>query len=260
MAALLNATKLVDCSHLMDENTFTFMGAPLQTEILEFDLAAPAGFAKAKFNLGCDVGAHIDTPGHFFPNERTVGDITLEELTARGAVIDVTDKVAATEDGNYGLTVDDITNWESKYGEIPAGSLVVMKTGWDANIGTPKYVGQDEAGAYHFPGFSVEAAQWLIDNRDFAGLAVDSASADVGTSTDYMVHQIVLGADKYNLENLVLGEVPEGTDSLFIALPMKVKDAPETPVRVMAVVGMSFSGAAVFTAACASMVATMLAF
>ena len=87
--------------------------------------------------MGCDVGAHLDSPGHFILNARSVSEIPPSELTARAAVIDVTSKVEAHENGNYGLTVDDILAWENMYGPIEDRSLVVMKTGWDSRMGTP---------------------------------------------------------------------------------------------------------------------------
>ena len=255
-AELFGAQKIVDCSHVIDENTFSFMGVPLnRTAVYTVE---EHGFGKDKFELGCDVGAHLDSPGHFILGGRLIDELTPEELTARAAVIDVTSKVEAQADGNYGLTVEDIQEWEAKFGEIPARSLIVMKTGWDARMGTPSYVNFDsEAGAYYFPGFLPEASQWLLDNRDIVGLAIDTPSTDIGTSTEYGSHLAILGADKFNLENLTLAEVPEGKDSVFVALPVNIKDAPETPVRVMAIVGMS-AGTYILTASLA-LIATMLA-
>ena len=55
-----------------------------------------------------------------------------------------------------------------------------------------------------------------------------------------------------------MAEVPEGPDNVFIAAPVYVKDAPESNVRVMAIVGMS-AGTYLLTA-CSALVATMLAF
>ena len=46
-------------------------------------------------------------------------------------MIDLTEKTNATPYGNYGLSVQDILEWEAKYGQIPDGALVVMKTGWN---------------------------------------------------------------------------------------------------------------------------------
>lgn len=128
MAALFGGTKLVDCSPMITPNTFGFMNVPyMGTDVTT---VAQDGYQKTIFNLGCDVGAHIDSPGHFFDNARSVGDITVEELTARGAVIDVTDKVKATPYGNYGVSVQDVLDWEDQYGCIPDDSIVVMKSGW----------------------------------------------------------------------------------------------------------------------------------
>ena len=134
-----------------------------------------------------------------------------------------------------------------------------MKTGWDARMGTPEYANQNpEDGLYYFPGYLPETAEWLVENRRIVGLAIDSPSTDIGTSQTYEAHFTILGADMYNLENLTLAEVPEGKGNVFIALPIHIKDAPETSVRVMAIVGMS-AGTYILTA-CSALIATMLAF
>ena len=85
-----------------------------------------------------------------------------------------------------------------------------------------------------------------MENREIVGLAIDSPSTDIGTSQDYQAHYMILGADKYNLENLDLTEVPEGKDSVFISLPINIKNAPETSVRVMAIVGVGQNPSAAF--------------
>ena len=132
----------------------------------------------------------------------------MKELTTPAAVIDVTAKVKATPDGNYGLTIKDIQEWEAIYGEIRPGSIIIMKTGWGSKIrdGYATYTGQDAAGKMHFPGFSVESSEWLLTNRNFVGLGIDSPSLDVGTSADFMVHQNLLNpnVNKYFLENMNL--------------------------------------------------------
>ena len=134
-----------------------------------------------------------------------------------------------------------------------------MKTGWDANYGTPKYENFDDAtGKYYFPGFLPETAEWLLNERDIVGIGIDTASGDIGTSADYKAHYHILGAGHYILENLTLTEVPEGPDNVFIAAPVYIKDAPETSVRVMAIVG--YSPSTYLLTACSALIATMLAF
>ena len=89
--------------------------------------------------------------------------------------------------------------------------MIIMKTGWSSKIrdGYAAYAGQDSTGKSHFPGFSIEAALWLLSNREFVGLGTDTASVDVGTSSNFMVHQAILNPEvnKYFLENLNLEEV-----------------------------------------------------
>mgnify|MGYP006083229923 CR=1 FL=1 len=43
--------------------------------------------------MACDVGTHIDSPAHWFADARGTGDLTMEELTAPGAVIDASAQV-----------------------------------------------------------------------------------------------------------------------------------------------------------------------
>lgn len=158
-------------------------------------------------------------------------------MTAPGAVIDVTDKVRS--DSNYGVTVKDITDWEAIYGEIRPGSIIIAKTGWGSKIrdGHDVYTGKGSDGKSYYPGFSEESSTWLLNNRNFVGLGIDSPSLDVGTSPNFIVHQNLLNpsANKYFLENLNLENVEAGPDYIFVSLPMKVHGAGETPTRVMAI-------------------------
>ena len=75
-----------------------------------------------------------------------------------------------------------------------------------------RYLGTDEPGDVanlHFPGFSKEAAEWLVDERDIKAIGVDTPSIDHGPSQDFIVHRIINGANKPAFENLAnLDRVP----------------------------------------------------
>ena len=45
----------------------------------------------------------------------------------------------------------------------------------------------------------------------------------------------MLGKDKYQIENMVLTDVPP-SGVTFVSLPLKVKDGPEGEARVMAII------------------------
>jgi kynurenine formamidase len=49
------------------------------------------------------------------------------------------------------------------------------------------------------------------------------------------VHNAILGADRFQIENMVLAGVPEA-GSTIVALPLKVRGAPECCARVIAIV------------------------
>ena len=59
---------------------------------------------------------------------------------------------------------------------------------------------QDESKTLHFPGFSKEACAFLLEDREVAGLAVDTLSLDFGASKDFAAHKLWLGAGKWGLE------------------------------------------------------------
>jgi kynurenine formamidase len=87
----------------------------------------------------------------------------------------------------------------------------------------------------HFPGYSREAAELLVRQRDVAALGTDTASIDYGQSDDFIVHQIVNGANKPAFENLAnVGRLPP-TGATLIALPLKIQDGSGGPARVIAV-------------------------
>ena len=125
-ASIFGASKVVDCSHVLDGASFSFMS--LFTEPARFEeekvfTVAADGFAKSRYTMNCDLGAHLDSPAHFVAGGKTISDLSADDLTARAAVIDVSDKVDAQDDGNYGLTIDDVKEYKAKYGQIPERHL-----------------------------------------------------------------------------------------------------------------------------------------
>jgi kynurenine formamidase len=88
----------------------------------------------------------------------------------------------------------------------------------------------------HFPGFSKEAAEFLVRERNIAALAVDTASIDHGQSKDFIVHQVVNGADKPAFENVANVDRLPAAGATFIALPMKIEGGSGGPTRIVAVV------------------------
>jgi kynurenine formamidase len=194
-----------------------------------------SGYFAREISLPEHFGTHIDAPAHFVQGLWTVDQIPVERLVAPLVVLDV--RKGASENPDYQVSVDDIAAWEKTNGQIPQGAVVVARTGWESRWSSSKdYRGADSKGVLHFPGYSEEAARFLLQGRNIIGLGIDTLSIDYGPSKDYPVHKYTLSHSVYQLENVAnLGGVPESGATLVVA-PMKLEGGSGSPVRILALV------------------------
>ena len=191
------------------------------------------GYRLHDLSLSEGTGTHVDAPAHFIAGGRSIDALTMAELSAPAAVIDIRTQV--TSDPDYTLSAADVRRWEAEHGTIESGSLVILHTGWGKKFGrTDEYRNQDSDGVMHFPGFAEDAATLLVE-RGVVGIGIDTLSPDPGHSTTFGVHSIILGNDKYQIENLTnLAQLP-ATGATVIVGVMRIKDASQAPARVLAV-------------------------
>mgnify|MGYP001818192502 CR=1 FL=1 len=180
-------------------------------------------------------GTHLDAPVHGARGGASVDQLSAADLFGPAVVIDVRDQCAA--DPDYELTREDLLDWEARHGEVPAGAIVLMNSGWAAKWQDPQaYFNRDGEGRMHFPAFSVEAATFLVEERDIRGIGVDNPSVDPGAASGLPVHGIVNPAGKYHLENLAdLSGLPASGAYLIVA-PIKIEGGSGGQVRVFGVV------------------------
>jgi len=135
------------------------------------------------------------------------------------------------------LTAEDITAWEQANGRVPQNAVVMMYTGWEERwTDFDKYKNADGTGTLHFPGFSLEAAKLLAEERNVAGIGIDTLSVDYGMSKDFAVHHAVHGRGKYHIENVAnLGAVPAAGAELVVA-PIKIENGTGGPARIFAII------------------------
>jgi kynurenine formamidase len=162
----------------------------------------PHGFYSQEWTFGEHSGTHMDAPGHFFrPPARRVDELDPQELLAPAAVIDITSRAASNPDAE--VTPDDIRGYERRYGKLPRGVVVFMNSGWAARVNdNDAFKNADANGVYHFPGFGIDAVEFLLTKRKINGIGVDTLSLDPGNSTTFAVHNRLLGADRYGIENV----------------------------------------------------------
>jgi len=236
----LTSARVVDLTHPFDERTIYWPNAPSGFVLHRESFGKTPGgyfYASNDFSAPEHGGTHIDSPIHFSEGKWTVDQIPLRQLIGPGVVIDVSARTATDRD--YRLTLDDVKAWEKRHGQVPAGAIVLLRTGWAARWPDRKtYLGDDTPGRItnlHFPSYGREAAEFLVKNRKVGAIGVDTASIDYGPSMDFIVHRTVLGENVPGLENLAnLEGLPE-TGFWVIALPMKIAGGSGAPARVAAV-------------------------
>lgn len=232
----------IDLSHDFSDETVYWVTAEPFKRTTVAEGKTPAGYYYSAYNFsGAEHGGtHIDSPIHFAEGKKTVDKIGLDQLIGPAIKIDVTLKTAPDRD--YEINVDDITTWEKMHGQIPEGAIILFRTGWSAMWPDKKaYLGTDQKGPdavkdLHFPGLHPDAAKWLVENRKFKAVGIDTASIDRGQSTTFGSHVALMTNDIPAFENLASMEKLPAKGFHIVALPMKIKGGSGAPLRIAALV------------------------
>ena len=239
---ILQSARWIDLTHDFDTTTVYWpTNEPFHHDTVFYGITG-GGYFYSSFKYGAEEhgGTHFDAPIHFAEEGKTVEQVPVEQLHGPGIVVDVTKQAAGNRD--YLITIQDLENWETTNGKIPASAIVLLRTGfgayWNDHL---KYTstlksGKEGVAELHFPGLSPEAAQWLADNRKINALGLDTPSIDVGQSQDFQTHRILCAAGITAYENLAhLDQLP-ASGFYVVALPMKIKGGSGAPLRIVAVI------------------------
>ena len=182
-----------DLSHPIRSGMQVYPGDP------QVDLSAALelerdGAAVTALHLGSHTGTHVDAPAHTVAGGRTMDRGRPRRTGRRRArASGCTGSPTARPSGS---TIS---------ATCPSGlpAIVVVDTGWARHFGTDR--------ALRHPALGVEAARLLVE-RGMHVLGVDTLSPDptdaAGTS-DFPVHEVVLGGDGLIVENLTgLDDLP----------------------------------------------------
>ena len=220
-----------DLTHVFRQGFPVFSGdAPSRRTLVTVE---KDGFYAQEWKFAEHSGTHMDAPGHFIAGGRLVHRLRPAELFAPAVVIDISRRAA--QDADAAVERSDLRAFERRRGRIPRGAIVFMYSGWESRVGDPaafKNAGAD--GKFHFPGFSLEAVEWLLERRRITGIGVDTMSLDPGESTTFDVHKRLLGADRYGLENVAnLKKIPaRGANVVVGVIPWE--EGSGGPCRLLA--------------------------
>ncbi|MFY2790587.1 cyclase family protein [Rhodococcus sp. MALMAid1271] len=229
--------QIVSLSHINDpEFTPIFPGDP------EFSLETAFTVAEDGFYLqyvkeGEHTGTHWGAPAHFREGGLTADQLDPEDLFLPAVKIDIRDRAAT--DPDYAITVADLQNWEKSNGPIPPGSAVIAWTGWASRWGTDAYANADSDGVTHQPGFSAEAAQWLIDTGKLGergALGTDTFGPDLGNDETYPVSVKLYDRRRISLENLTNLEAIPTTGAYVLVGGTINRDGSGSPATIFGLV------------------------
>jgi kynurenine formamidase len=239
LAALDDPSRVIDLTYSFDEHTVYWPTAtPFRLDVVaRGETAGGFWYATNEFRAAEHGGTHLDAPVHFAEHGVASAEVPLARLVGPAVVVDISERARANADTE--LVVDDVLLWEERHGAMPAGAIVLLRSGWGSRWpDRARYLGSDvrgDASGLHFPGFSRGAAEFLVRERAIDAVGTDTASIDPGRSRDFPAHRIFAAEGVPVLENLAALDRLPARGATVIALPMKIAGGSGGPTRVIAV-------------------------
>lgn len=219
--------KLIDLTHTIDEHVSTWNAHCGFTQHINLDYQDCDGYVKFRvmgFSMNASIGTHIDAPSHCIQGAPAIHDLPIQNLCMPCVIIDVSEQAHE----NYLVTQHDIIAFENRYGTIPQGSCVMIKSGWERFWSEPAKYRNNLV----FPSISLDAANLLVQRNVYA-LGIDTLSPDL-PKNGFQIHQLWLEKNKILIENVahLYGLPPVG--SFVMICPLKIRNATESPIRLIA--------------------------
>jgi len=195
------------------------------------------GYFSQTLNIPEHAGCHVDAPAHTVPTrmEATIDTIPVDYLIAPAVLYDFSDRGLAAGET---LSAEDFLAYEERTGaRVEEGEIALINYGW-----YQRYWRTDQ-GAWFFaknsPGLDESAVRLLAD-RNVRAVGADTLSTEspiidgnvpyqIGHRELWLPKDILIIECLANLEKLPLR-------SLFMALPLNIKNGSGSPIRAVAFV------------------------
>ena len=226
---LLSPDHLIDLTQPLGPATVLWPGSRPFTAETTVDHDTHGAYAR-DLALPEHAGTHLDAPVHFARDGATTEGLRLAALVRPAVRLDV--RALVGDDPSFVLSAANVQEIERRDGEIPAGSALLVNTGWDRFLRDPERYGGGARTA--FPGLGGDAAR-LVVARGVVGIGIDTLGVDPGASHTFSAHRITMPAGLWHVEGLVgLDRVPPRGAWLVVGV-LPIVDGSGAPARVFAV-------------------------
>ncbi len=172
-------------------------------------------------------GTRMDAPIHRENGAWAAEAVTPDRLVAPLVVINVSARVA--QDPDYQISLADVAEWEQVHGHVPAGAVVVARTGWKPPMDLPQK-------PVPHASFTRDAVDFLVRARSIYAIGIDAPSVDSAGSTDMPVRQYLGENHLYSLANVANLDDAPASGAVIVVGPTIIRNAAGAPVRLLALV------------------------
>jgi len=201
--------KIYDISPLISPEIAVWPGDVAFSRTVNLDIDDGAVIDLSSVTTTVHLGAHADAPRHYRSEGDTIEKVALEPYLGPCTLIDV-GPVGLIEPHHF---IEKMPDLEPR---------VLFRT---RSYPNPNRFNED------FTAFSFQTIEKLAQKGAIL-VGIDTPSVDPFHSKELPAHQTLFKTGIYNLEGLVLNDIPEGNYEL-IALPLKLAQSDASPVRAV---------------------------
>lgn len=206
--------RAIDLTMPIADGMAAFPGEPTARFTAFSSVDGDTGIEMWNVGLFSQLGTHLDAPRHFIPGGDTVDTLDLERCVGSATVVD--HRMSAGP-------IIDVEHLRPYEDSLRRTRRALIRTGWDAHIGSPQYWTDS-------PELSVEAASYLVEvGAVFLGLDIPTPSF----THLHEVHHILLGAHVVITECLVNLDCLN-PETWIACLPLPLVGLDGSPVRAIA--------------------------
>jgi kynurenine formamidase len=236
VAHLRHHTKFVDLTHAFKPGQPRFPTLPDERRSVVYNYKE-RGVLVHRHEIVGQWGTHIDPPSHYIEGARTLDQLPVSDMLCPLAILDITERVGS--DPDTVPSVEDVERYEARYGAIPQGAFVALRTGWHRRWGSGVgFQNRDRGGIARTPGWSLPVLSLLIEGRGITAVGHETLDTDPGrawSTGDNSLERYVLGKDCWQIEGLAdLSQVPEHGAAILVGWP-KPEGGSGFPARAVAI-------------------------